>query len=88
MLINNSSSWIGCVSEREKVGFLAQAVLSISNNFSYVAYLAQITSKNWKGPNLKVCEASPRARHYDVCLSTAHSLRWTPALLRRERRKL
>lgn len=48
---------------REEGWYLAHSVLPISNNLYYMAYLAQITSSNWRGPDLKVCEASPRARH-------------------------
>lgn len=40
----------------------------------------QPQSKN--GQRSKVCEASPRARHYDVCLSPAFSLTGAARLVR------
>ena len=81
VLINNKATDWGLY-QRVKVWYLAHTVLSISNNLSYVAYLARPTSRIWKRPDLKVCEASPRARHYHVCLSTARALRGTPSLVK------
>lgn len=44
-----------------------------------MAYLAQPISKR---PDLQMCEASPPARHYHVCLSTACALGGTPSLVK------
>lgn len=47
-----------------------------------MAHLARPTTRIQKRPDLKVCEASPHARHYYVCLSSARSLTGTPSLVK------
>lgn len=47
-----------------------------------MAYLDQPTTRIQNLPDLKLCEASPCARHYHVCLSTACSLKGTPSLVK------
>lgn len=79
MLINNKAADLGVYLREQRF----DTWLSISNKQSYVAYLAQPKPSIWNRPDLKVCEGSPRARHYHVCLSTAHCLRGAPSLVKK-----
>lgn len=87
VLINNKAADWGLYL-RVKVWYLAHTVLSISNNLSYVAYLAQPTTRFWNRQTLKCVKPLPvLVITMFVYLLLAPSEEH-PALLRRQKKAL